>query len=48
MDQVSDTHDNDGEDDESRSVSERLFEEGVEEAEHDQMLQAATARTEAS
>ena len=38
----------DGEDDEGRSASERLFEEGVEEAEHDQMLQAATARTEAS
>ena len=33
----------DGEDDEGRSVSERLVEEGVEEADHDQMLQAARA-----
>jgi hypothetical protein len=33
---------NDEEDDEGRSASERLFEEGVEEAGHDQMLQAAT------
>ena len=31
----------DGEDDEGRSVSERLIEEGMLEAEHDQMLQAA-------
>ena len=31
----------DGEDDEGRSVSERLVEEGMLEAEHDQMLQAA-------
>ena len=31
----------DGEDDEGRSVGERLVEEGVKEAEHDQMLQAA-------
>ena len=33
----------DGEDDEGRSFSERLVEEGVHEAEHDQMLQAAQA-----
>ncbi len=33
---------NDEEDSDGRSVSERLFEEGVEEAGHDQMLQAAT------
>jgi hypothetical protein len=33
----------DGEDDEGRSVSERLVEEGMLEAEHDQMLQAARA-----
>jgi hypothetical protein len=32
---------NDGEDDEGRSVGERLIDEGVQEAEHDQMLQAA-------
>jgi len=32
---------NDGEDEDGRSASERLFEEGVEEAGHDQMLQAA-------
>jgi hypothetical protein len=31
----------DGEDDDGRSMSERLVEEGVQEAEHDQMLQAA-------
>jgi hypothetical protein len=31
----------DGEDDEGRSVNERLVEEGMLEAEHDQMLQAA-------
>jgi hypothetical protein len=31
----------DGDDDEGRSVTERLVEEGVLEAEHDQMLQAA-------
>jgi hypothetical protein len=31
----------DDEDDEGRSVNERLVEEGVAEAEHDQMLQAA-------
>ncbi len=31
----------DGEDDEGRSASERLIEEGMLEAEHDQMLQAA-------
>jgi hypothetical protein len=31
----------DGEDDEGRSVSERLVEEGMLEAEHDQMLEAA-------
>ena len=39
---------NDEEDDEGRSASERLFEAGVEEAEHDQMLQAATTPPEAS
>jgi hypothetical protein len=33
----------DGEDDEGRSVGERLVEEGVKEAGHDQMLQAARA-----
>ena len=33
----------DDEDDEGRSFSERLVEEGVKEAEHDQMLQAARA-----
>lgn len=33
---------NDEEDEDGRSASQRLFEEGVEEAEHDQMLQAAT------
>ncbi|MCF8176771.1 MAG: DUF2934 domain-containing protein [Burkholderiaceae bacterium] len=32
---------NDGEDEDGRSDSERVFEEGVEEAGHDQMLQAA-------
>ena len=31
----------DGEDDEGRSIAERLVNEGVSEAEHDQMLQAA-------
>jgi hypothetical protein len=31
----------DGEDDEGRSLGEKLIEEGVHEAEHDQMLQAA-------
>ena len=34
---------NDDEDDEGRSDSERLVEEGVQEAEHDQMIQAARA-----
>lgn len=34
---------NDGEDQDGRSASERLFNEGVEEAEHDQMLQSAIA-----
>lgn len=38
---------NDGDDAEGRSADERLFEEGVEEAEHDQMLQAATTPHEA-
>jgi hypothetical protein len=33
----------DGEDDEGRSVSERLVDEGMLEAEHDQMLQSAEA-----
>ena len=33
----------DGEDEDGRSFSERLVEKGVEEAEHDQMLQAARA-----
>jgi hypothetical protein len=33
----------DGEDDEGRSVGERLVEEGVQEAGHDQMLQSARA-----
>jgi hypothetical protein len=33
----------DEEDDEGKSISERLVEEGVQEAEHDQMLQAARA-----
>lgn len=37
---------NDEEDEEGRSASERLFEEGVAEAEHDQMLQAATSKAE--
>lgn len=36
----------DGEDDEGRSASERLVEEGVLEAEHDQMLQAAQKQKE--
>jgi len=37
---------NDGEDEEGRSAAERLFEEGVAEAGHDQMLQAAaTSKT---
>lgn len=34
---------NDAEDEDGRGDSQRLFEEGVEEAWHDQMLQAATA-----
>ena len=34
---------NDDEDDEGRSDSEKLVEEGVQEAEHDQMIQAARA-----
>ena len=33
----------DGEDDDGRSMGERLIDEGVQEAEHDQMLQAARA-----
>ena len=33
----------DGEDDDGRSVGEKLIDEGVQEAEHDQMLQAARA-----
>ena len=33
----------DGEDDDGRSLGEKLIEEGVQEAEHDQMLQAARA-----
>lgn len=33
----------DGEDDDSRSMGEKLIDEGVQEAEHDQMLQAARA-----
>lgn len=37
------TTSNEDEDDEGRSDSERLVEEGVSEAEHDQMLQAAKA-----
>lgn len=37
---------NEDEDDEGRSDSERLVEEGVAEAEHDQMLQAARAQQE--
>jgi hypothetical protein len=37
---------NDDEDDEGRSDSERLVEEGVAEAEHDQMVQAAKAEQE--
>ena len=36
----------DGEDDEGRSVSERLVEEGVLEAEHDQMVEAAKKQKE--
>jgi hypothetical protein len=36
----------DDEDDEGRSVSERLVEEGVLEAEHDQMVQAAKKQKE--
>jgi hypothetical protein len=35
---------NEDEDDEGRSDSERLFEEGLAEAEHDQMLQAARSK----
>lgn len=34
---------NDGEDEDGRSATERLFNEGVDEAEHDQMLQSAMA-----
>ncbi|MCE0484977.1 MAG: hypothetical protein LV479_12165 [Methylacidiphilales bacterium] len=34
----------DGEDDDGRSIAEKLVEEGVQEAEHDQMLQAARAK----
>ena len=37
---------NEDEDDEGRSDSERLFDEGVAEAEHDQMLQAAESEQE--
>jgi Protein of unknown function (DUF2934) len=33
----------DGEDDDGRSIGERLIDQGVQEAEHDQMLQAARA-----
>ena len=33
----------DGEDDDGRSIGEKLIDEGVQEAEHDQMLQAARA-----
>jgi hypothetical protein len=33
----------DGEDDDGRSMGEKLINEGVQEAEHDQMLQAARA-----
>ena len=39
---------NDGDDAEGRSADERLFEEGVEEAAHDQMLQAAATPPEPS
>jgi hypothetical protein len=34
----------DGEDDDGRSMGEKLVDEGVQEAEHDQMLQAARSR----
>jgi hypothetical protein len=34
----------DGEDDDGRSLGEKLVEEGVQEAEHDQMVQAARAK----
>jgi hypothetical protein len=33
----------DGDDDDGRSIGEKLIDEGVQEAEHDQMLQAARA-----